>query len=145
VIVAGRKLLRALLALCDSATIAASFVGACFTVRSLFHSEFITLARYVWLLGPIVPIWLVCLRIFGFYGSAAYTSRGMLVSRLVQTHFIAGLFLFSAMYLMRAEAVSRLLLHTFLAVSLALFTVQKLALRAYLDPTRRRPRKSICV
>lgn len=136
-IVAGRKLLRALLALGDSATIAASFVGACLTVRFLFHSEFITLARYVWLLGPIVPIWLVCLRIFGFYGSSAYTSRGALVSRLMQTHFLAGLFLFSTMYLMRAEAVSRLLLQTFLGVSVALFAVQKLALRAYLDPAHR--------
>ena len=139
-IVAGRKLLRALLALGDSATIGASFVGAFFTVRFLFHPDFISLARYVWLLGPIVPIWLVCLRIFGFYGSAAYASRGTLVSRLVQTHFIAGLLLFSAMYLMRAEAVSRLLLHTFLTVSVALFTLQKLALRAYLDPTRRSTR-----
>ena len=89
-IVAGKKLLRALLALGDSATIAASFVGAHIIVRFLFDPDFISLARYLWLLGAIVPIWLVCLRIFGFYGSAAYTSRGTLVSRLTQTHFIAG-------------------------------------------------------
>src|SRR5260370_9936454 len=134
-IVAGRKLLRALLALGDSATIGARFVGAFFTVRFLFHPDFISLARYVWLLGPIVPIWLVWLRIFGFYGSAAYPSPGTLVSPLVQTPFIAGLLLFSAMYLMRAEAASPLLLHTFLTVSPRSFTSPTLPLRASLDPT----------
>jgi exopolysaccharide biosynthesis polyprenyl glycosylphosphotransferase len=137
-LVARRKLLREALALCDAVTLVASFAAAYVAVGFLFQRDFVSFAGYAWLLALILPIWLVCLRIFGFYSAAAYASARGLVGRLVRMQFIAGLVLLSLMYLTRSEAISRLLLQTLLAVSFLLLAAQKFALRAYLDNARRR-------
>jgi exopolysaccharide biosynthesis polyprenyl glycosylphosphotransferase len=137
-LVARRKLLREALALCDAVTLVASFAAAYVAVGFLFQRNFTSFAGHAWVLALILPIWLVCLRSFGFYSSAIYASGRGLVSRLVRMQFIAGLVLLSAMYLTRSEAISRLLLQTFLVVSFLLLAAQKFALRAYLDNARRR-------
>ncbi len=136
-LIARRKLLRQMLALCDAATLVASFAAAYQAVGLLLRRDFVSFADYAWLLALIIPIWLACLRAFGLYGSAAYASSQGLVSRLVQAQFIAGLLLLSSMYLTRSVGISRLLLQTFLGVSFAFLAAQKFALRAYLDHARR--------
>ena len=137
-LVARRRLLRQALALCDAATLAASFAAAYLTVGFLFHRNFVSFANYAWLLALIVLIWLGSLRVFGFYSFNAYASRRGLVGRLVQAQFISGLVFLSLMYLTRSVGISRLLLQTFLAVSFVFLTAQKFALRTYLDNARRR-------
>ena len=60
-----RRLLRQGLAICDAATLVASFALAYATVDLVFGRNFVSFARYEWLLALIVPIWLVCLDSFG--------------------------------------------------------------------------------
>jgi exopolysaccharide biosynthesis polyprenyl glycosylphosphotransferase len=137
-LVARRKLLRQGLALCDAASLAASFAAAYVAVGFLFQRSFVSFADYSWLLALILPIWMICLRVFGFYSSAVYDSRRGLLSRLIRMQIIASLVLLSSMYLTRSQIVSRLLLQTFLVASFLLLVAQKFALRAYLDNARRR-------
>ena len=137
-LVAHRTLLRHTLALCDAVTLAAGFAAAFVAAGMFFHRHFVSFGRYAWLLALIIPIWLVCLRVFGLYSSPVYGSRGRLMGRLVQAQIMAGLMLLSSMYLTRSQAVSRLLLQTFLVVSFVFLTAQKFGLRTYLDIARRR-------
>src|SRR5713101_9487284 len=116
-LVARRTLLRQALACCDTAALTASFAGAYVFADSIFQRRFVSFDDYAWLLLLIVPIWLGCLWIFGFYASISYASRRSILSRLLRTHVFAGLILLSTMYLMRSEAVSRLLMQTFLVIS----------------------------
>jgi exopolysaccharide biosynthesis polyprenyl glycosylphosphotransferase len=118
-------------------TLVASFVVAYLYVGSLLHRNFVSFARHTWLIGLIVPIWLVCLREFGLYASAVYSSSRELLGRLVRTQFVAGLILLAVMYLTRSESVSRLLLQVFLIISFTMLAAQKLALRAYLNYAKR--------
>jgi exopolysaccharide biosynthesis polyprenyl glycosylphosphotransferase len=137
-LVARRKLLRNALALLDAATLGASFVGAYLIVGRLFGRDFVSPLFYLWVVGAGIAIWLVCLRCFGLYRSATYHARVRLIAHLLQSHFIASLILLSMMYLTKSSGVSRLLLQTFIALSFAALTVQKFALRAYLERVRRR-------
>jgi len=137
-LVARRRLLRQALALADAITLAAGFVVAYIIVGFGFHRQFTSFTGYAWLLAPIISIWLVCLNVFGLYRSAAYSSSRGVLTHLMQVQLLASLVLFSLMYLTHSEVISRLLLQTFLAVSLALLAFQKLALAAYLDSVRHR-------
>ncbi len=133
-----RRLLRQGLALCDAATLAASFAVAYAAVDLVFGRNFVSFARYEWLLALIVPIWLVCLGSFGLYKSATYASTRWLFGRLLRVQIVAGLVLLSSMYLTRSWGISRLLLQNFLAASFVLLAAQKLVLKACLDWARRR-------
>jgi exopolysaccharide biosynthesis polyprenyl glycosylphosphotransferase len=124
--------------------VAASFCAAYFIAVHFFGRAFASLAAYLWVLGASIAIWLLCLCGLGLYRSATYTARTRLLARLLQTHFIAGLLLFSTMYLTKSAEVSRLLLQIFLAVSFAALIAQKFALRAYLGRIRRRVTPSRC-
>jgi exopolysaccharide biosynthesis polyprenyl glycosylphosphotransferase len=138
-LVARRTLLRQALSCCDTATLAASFAGAYAVAHSIFQRRFVLFSDYAWLLLLIVPIWLGCLWIFGFYASITYASRQSILSRLLRTHVFASLTLLSAMYLTRSEAVSRLLIQTFLVISFFLLGVQKFAIKGCLERSCRRP------
>jgi FlaA1/EpsC-like NDP-sugar epimerase len=133
-----KRLLRQALALADAVTLAASFGAGYEIVGVGFDRRFASFGRYTWLLWLIIPIWLGALGIFGLYRSSAYSSRGRLLGRLAQAHTLAALLLLSLMYLTHSEAISRLLLQVFLAVSFVLLSAQKVALAAYLDQARRR-------
>lgn len=137
-LVAQRTILRQAAAFCDAATLVASFSVAYSYVGFFLHRNFASFANYAWLIVPIVPIWLICLREFGFYTSVAYSSRRELLERLAQTQFVAGLILLAVMYLTRSESVSRLLLQFFLIISFAMLAAQKFALRTYINYSRRR-------
>jgi exopolysaccharide biosynthesis polyprenyl glycosylphosphotransferase len=136
-LVARRKLLRDALALLDAATLAASFAAAYVVVDRLFGRAFVSVLPYLWVLAASIAVWLVCLRGFGLYRSAAYAARARLLVRLVQAHFIAALVLLSTMYLTKSAGVSRLLMQAFLALSFIALVAQKFALRAYLGRIRR--------
>lgn len=137
-LVARRTLMRQALACCDTATLAASFVGAYLVADSIFRRRFVAFDDYAWLLLLIVPIWLGCLWVFGFYASIAYASYRSILSRLLRTHVFASLILLSAMYLTRSEAISRLLIQTFLVISFVVLGVQKFAIKQYLARGYRR-------
>jgi exopolysaccharide biosynthesis polyprenyl glycosylphosphotransferase len=136
---ARRRLLRQALAIADATTLAAAFATAYLIVGSGFRREFPSFAAYAWLLAPIILIWLTCLSAFGLYCSTAYHSRWALLSRMVQMQSLAGLLLFSAMYLTHSEIVSRLLLDVFVVVSFAFLACEKFALAAYLVRRRAQP------
>src|ERR1700730_14827461 len=138
-LVARRTLLRQALSCCDTATLAASFAGAYAVAHSIFQRRFVSFSDYAWLLLLIVPIWLGCLWIFGFYASITYASRRSILSRLLRTHVFASLILLSAMYLTRSEAISRLLIQTFLVISFIFLGAQKIAIKGYLERSCRRP------
>jgi exopolysaccharide biosynthesis polyprenyl glycosylphosphotransferase len=137
-LVARRRLLRQAMAVADVVTLAAGFFVAYLAVGVGLHREFVSFERYAWLLAPIILIWLGCLSAFGLYRSAAYYSKRSVLTCLVQVQFLGGLLLFSLMYLTHSEVISRLLLQTFVAVSLAFLTIQKLAVVAYLGNVHRR-------
>jgi exopolysaccharide biosynthesis polyprenyl glycosylphosphotransferase len=131
-LVARRTLLREMLALCDAIALLLSYIAAYGIVGFVLHRKFVSTEDYRWLVAPIILAWLICLRSFGLYSSAAYDSKRRLLARLLRTQFIAGLLLLSAMYLTRSVGVSRLMLQVFLAVSFVLLLAQKFALRACL-------------
>ncbi|MBF6571125.1 MAG: sugar transferase [Candidatus Binataceae bacterium] len=135
---ARRTLLRQALACCDTATLVASFAGAYLAADAVLQRHFVAFEDYTWLLFLIVPIWLGCLWIFGFYTSIGYSSHRNILSRLVRTHVFASLMLLSAMYLTRSEAVSRLLIQTFLGISFIALGAQKFAIKAALERACRR-------
>ena len=138
-LVARRTLLRQALACCDAAVLIASFGGAYWVTGELFRRHFHSFRSYAWLLLLIVPIWLACLWIFGLYTTAAHQARRTILSRLVRAQFIGGLMLLSAMYLSRSEAISRLLVQTFLVLSFISLTAQKFAVKFYIERHGRRP------
>jgi exopolysaccharide biosynthesis polyprenyl glycosylphosphotransferase len=135
-LVTRRTLLRQTVALGDALTLVAAFAGAYLYVGLVLHRNFVSFANYAWLLALIVPIWLVCLREFGLYASAAYSSGREMLGRLVRMQFVAGLMLLAIMYLTHSEVVSRLLLQVFLIVSFVTLLAQKFALQVYLDHAR---------
>jgi exopolysaccharide biosynthesis polyprenyl glycosylphosphotransferase len=136
---ARRTLLRQALACCDTVTLAASFAGAYLVADSIFQRRFVSFGDYAWLLFLIVPIWLACFWIFGFYASITYASRRSILSRLLRTHFFSSLILLTAMYLTRSEVISRLLTQTFLVISFIFLGAEKFAIKEYLERTCRRP------
>ena len=131
--------MRQALACCDTATLVASFAAAYLVVDSIFRRRFVAFEDYTWLLFLIVPIWLGCLWIFGFYASTTYASRRTILSCLLRTHVFASLILLSAMYLTRSEAISRLLIQTFFVISFIFLGVQKFAIKQYLERSCARP------
>jgi exopolysaccharide biosynthesis polyprenyl glycosylphosphotransferase len=137
-LLARRTLLRQTVAFGDVLTLIASFAAAYVCVGFLLHRNFKSFANYAWLIALIVPVWLVCLCEFGLYTSAVYTRSRVLIERVLRTQSVAGLTLFAAMYLTRSESVSRLLLQSFLGISLVMLTAQKFVLRSYLLYSRRR-------
>jgi len=137
-LVARRRLLRQVMAVVDVVTLTAAFIAAYVIVGVGFHRVFASVTSYAWLLAPITLIWLACLSAFGLYRSAAYFSRRGVLTRLVQVQMLAGLLLFSMMYLTQSEVVSRLLLQAFLGFSFALLTFQKLAVVSHLKKARER-------
>lgn len=138
-LVARRTLLRQGLACCDTATLAASFASAYLVADSVFRRRFVAFDDYAWLLFLIVPSWLACFWIFGLYTSGAYSSRRSILIRLLRTHFLASLILLSAMYMTRSEAVSRVLIQTFLVNSFVFLSLQKFVIKGYLERSCRRP------
>src|SRR5690348_2261915 len=102
-LVARRRLLRLAVAVLDGVTLVVSLMVAYLVMSAAFHRELALLIRYAWLLMPIVLIWLPCLSAFGLYRSAAYNSPYRLLVSLVQAQCLAGLLLFSVMYLTRSE------------------------------------------
>ena len=139
-LVARRKLLRHAMVAVDFLTLSVGFIVAYVIVGVGFRRNFASFADYAWLLAPIALIWPACLGVFGLYRSAAYLSERGVLTRLAQGQMLAGLFLFSSMYLARSEVISRLLLQTFLVVSFTLLAIQKSAVVAYLDKLRQHAR-----
>ncbi|MBV8771851.1 MAG: sugar transferase [Deltaproteobacteria bacterium] len=138
-LVARRRLLRQGLAVLDAGTLTLGLMLSYVIAGIAFHRQFTSFRLYIWLLGPIIIIWLLCLTAFGLYRSASYHSRNGVLCRLLEAEFLASLLLFSVMYLTRSEVISRLLLQTFVAVGFVLLAFQKLALSAYIRNARLRP------
>jgi len=139
-IVERRRLLRLGLAFGDAVTVAGGFAAAYAAVDFGFERNFVSFARYEWLLALIVPVWLICLAAFGFYDSSIFESNRWLFGRLLQVQMVGGAVLFSFMYLTRSWAISRLLLESFVAFGFVFLAAQRFALKTYLDwVSRRRP------
>jgi exopolysaccharide biosynthesis polyprenyl glycosylphosphotransferase len=140
-LVARRTLLRQGLAFSDAAALLVSFAAAYWLAAEVFGRYLDSFAKYTWLIFLIVPIWLGCLWIFGLYTSAAYQSVSTVLNSLLRTQFLAGLLLLSLMYITRSEAISRVLIQTFLVVSFAVLNFQKLALKVIIEHGRRWPER----
>jgi FlaA1/EpsC-like NDP-sugar epimerase len=136
--VARRTLFRQALAVGDTVTLSVAFVASYLLVGRVFQRHFVSFKEYRWLLAIIIPSWLVCLRAFGLYASASYVTARLLAARLIRGHLAASLVLLSAMYLTKSEAVSRLLVQTFVAVAIIALLLQKFTLKASLERFRSR-------
>jgi exopolysaccharide biosynthesis polyprenyl glycosylphosphotransferase len=122
----------------DGLTVSAAFAAAYFiTAKSPGVSvKLMGLTAYLWLLWVIVPTWLITLRWFNLYDPVSYSREAKTLGQLVRAHTVAMLLLLSTMYVTKAEAVSRLLMQTFLVVSFAMLASQKKAIKVLLEQRR---------
>ncbi len=87
------------------------------------------ISEYVWLLALMLPIWLVLARANGLTQVSSYRTPQRMLFLTVKVQALGALVLLSALYLLRAVEVSRLLMQTFLAVSTGALVVERLAIR----------------
>jgi len=90
----------------------------------------------LWLLWVIIPVWLLSLRWFGLYEISAYSSLSSTLGHLMRAHSVAALMLLSTMYATKAVMVSRMLMQTFLLISLIALAVEKAILQHLLQRRR---------
>jgi exopolysaccharide biosynthesis polyprenyl glycosylphosphotransferase len=124
---------RRLVLIADMVVLVASFAAA-YALRQLFpptpfYGTLLPFSGYTWLLWVVVPTWVYLARRLGLMHPENYRSLHGLVLRVVKLQTLAGLVLFSAMYLTRSVEVSRLLLQVFVGASFIMLVMQKLAVR----------------
>jgi exopolysaccharide biosynthesis polyprenyl glycosylphosphotransferase len=94
--------------------------------------------QYSWILWLIEPLWLAALASVGLYRRSSYNSLPSVFHRLAKAQSIGALTLLSAMYLLKASSISRLLVEIFLLLSLVALTVERTAVKLALDYKARR-------
>ena len=116
----------------DVLVLLASF-GLAYVIRSRFGPGGLDPIRhYLWIGTIAVPVWLYLARATALTASHTYRSLGRALTLTLRVHVIASLALLSGLYLLKAVEVSRLLMQTFVVVSLAALVVERLAIHAAL-------------
>jgi exopolysaccharide biosynthesis polyprenyl glycosylphosphotransferase len=114
----------------DACTLIASFFLA-FAIRDRYlgFGELNPLGNYLWVLVVLLPTWLVLARVNALTQVSSYRTPQRALLLTVRVQALGALVLLSALYLLRAVEVSRLLMQTFLAVSTATMMLERLAIR----------------
>lgn len=114
----------------DGCMLVASFLLA-FAIRDRYlgFGGLHPLADYLWLLGVLVPTWLVLARANALTQVNSYRTSQRVIFLTLRVQALGALVLLSALYLLRAVEVSRLLMQTFLAVSTGALILERLAIR----------------
>lgn len=119
----------AVLALDGCILTASLFLAYAIRDRYLGFGGLNPVSEYLWLLAVVLPIWLVLARANALTQVNSYRTPQRVLFLTVKVQVLGALVLLSALYLLRAVEVSRLLVQTFLAVSTAALFVERLAVR----------------
>jgi exopolysaccharide biosynthesis polyprenyl glycosylphosphotransferase len=117
----------------DALVLMASFLIA-YMVRDglAWYGGLLPLQSHVWVIGLILPIWLMLTQIMGLTESSTYLRSRPPLVQTIKVHAMSGLLLLSALYLLRATDVSRLFMQTFLAIGGGALMLERIAIRATL-------------
>lgn len=117
----------------DALVLMASFLIA-YMIRDglAWYGGLLPLQSHVWVIGLILPIWLVLAQVMGLTESSTYLRARPPLVQTVKVHAISGLLLLSALYLLRATDVSRLFMQTFLVIGGGALMLERIAIRASL-------------
>lgn len=123
---------RDVVALLDVATLIAAFLVS-YLIRDAalgpWHGTMPPISTQAWILGVILPTWMVLLRRASLHQSASVGSPQRFLRALLGTQVLGGLVLFSALLLTRSWDVSRLFLLVFLVVSGIALYLARVAIR----------------
>ncbi len=117
----------------DALVLMGSFLSA-YMIRDglAWYGGLLPLRSHVWVIGLILPIWLVLARVMGLTDSTMYLQARPALVQTVKVHAISGLLLLSALYLLRATDVSRLFMQAFLVTGGGALMLERIAIRASL-------------
>jgi exopolysaccharide biosynthesis polyprenyl glycosylphosphotransferase len=117
----------------DALVLMASFLIA-YMVRDglAWYGGLLPLQSHVWVIGLILPIWLILAQGMGLTESPTYLQARPPLVQTLKVHAISGLLLLSALYLLRATDVSRLFMQTFLLIGSGALMLERIAIRATL-------------
>jgi exopolysaccharide biosynthesis polyprenyl glycosylphosphotransferase len=115
----------------DVLVLALGFVGA-YVVRQRLqqYGTLLPVSEFAWIGAAAVPLWVGFARGAGLMASQTYRRPVGALALTVKVHAVCGLVLLSALYLLKAVAVSRLLIQTFLVISAIGFGLERLAIHA---------------
>lgn len=94
--------------------------------------------QYAWALLIILPTWLLLLSYSGIYGSMRIKKFGKVFAQLFKVHAAGGMVISSLIYLLEPTGFSRMLVGTFILVSLLLMTAVKATIKQVLHFLRRK-------
>jgi exopolysaccharide biosynthesis polyprenyl glycosylphosphotransferase len=137
-LITRRALFQQALTIWDIAILMIALAVAHHSARRLLNVVLPPLVADLWLLWMIIPVWLLSLRWFGLYDISAYSSLSSTLRQLVRAHFVAALILLSTMYATKAVMVSRVLMQTFLFISLVALAVERGGIQHLLQRRRLR-------
>jgi FlaA1/EpsC-like NDP-sugar epimerase len=89
-----------------------------------------TLSAYVWLLPILLLSDLIALRYFELYNAITYRSPLKILGALIKTQTLAGLIIFSTMFILTAWGPSRSMMGLFILVSYLGLAAEKLSIYA---------------
>lgn len=123
--------------LLDAATLLISFYLAYNLLQSRNHN-LQDIRQYAWVLLIILPTWLLLLSYSGIYGSMRTRRFGGVFAQLLKVHVAGGMVITSLIFLIDPHGFSRLLVGTFILLSLVLMTTAKAAIKQVLIYFRRK-------
>jgi len=123
---------RDVVALFDIATLVVAFFVS-YAVRDALFGPSLPISSLAWMLGVIIPTWVVLLRRAKLHQSTSVGDPRRILGALVGTQVLGGLVLFSALLLTQSWFVSRFFLVVFLVVSGIGLYFARLAVRFALE------------
>jgi FlaA1/EpsC-like NDP-sugar epimerase len=87
---------------------------------------------YAWLLPILIFSGLIALRYFELYDAVSYKSPSTILVALIKTQILAGLIVFSTMFLLTGWGTSRTLMGLFILVSYVLLAAEKLSIYVWM-------------
>jgi exopolysaccharide biosynthesis polyprenyl glycosylphosphotransferase len=109
--------------------VASFFLAYALRDRFIWYGELLPLRDHLWVLAIIVVLWPALARRAGLTDSQTYLWPRRVFMLTARVHVIGGLGLLSMLYLLRAVAVSRLFIQTFLFVSAIAIAAERTAIR----------------
>lgn len=131
------KLFTKISVLLDAATLVTAF---CFSYSLLQHcfNRLQNFHEYVWALLIILPTWILLLSYSGTYASMRTKKISVVFGQLLKVHTVGGMIIMSFFFLLDPHGFSRLLVGTFLVLSLVLMTSVKASAKQFLRYFRRK-------
>jgi len=123
--------------LLDAATLVTAFCLAYNLLQYRYH-KLQDIYQYSWALLIILPTWLLLLSYSGIYGSMRTRKLGEIFSQLFKVHAVGGMIISSMIFLFDPHGFSRLLVGTFIVLSLFLMATVKATVKQVLHYFRRK-------